>query len=91
MQEGRGPAGPAGRERQGSEGPGLDKLVEVAADKADCTSAGRDLGVVGNNSYTCWVVVAGSGPRASWPDPLDALASHKPEEGMGYPFVLPAA
>lgn len=86
-----GPAGPAGREKQGTERPGLDKPVEVAADKADCISAGMDLGVAGNHSDTCWVVVAGSGPRASWPDSSDALASHTPGEGMGYPFVLPAA
>lgn len=57
--------GPAGRLTWGTEGPGLDKPGEVAADKADCTSAGMNLEVAGNHSDTCWVGVAGSGPRAS--------------------------
>lgn len=91
MQAGMGPVGPAGRLAWRPEGPGLDKPGEGAADKAGCTSAGTDLEVAGNHTDTCWVGVAGSGPHASWADPWGALASRRPGEGMGYPFVLPAA
>lgn len=91
VQGGMGPVGPVGRPTWRTEGPVLDKPGEGAADKADCTSAGMDLEVAGNHSDTCWVGAAGSGPRASWPDPSGALASRRPGEDMAHPFVLPAA
>lgn len=65
MQEGRGLVGPAGTERSGTEGPVLDKLVEVAADMADYTSVGMNLGAAGNHSGTCLVEVVGRDPHAS--------------------------